>query len=171
MAFLHGVHTPHRKNTAGKTAERLTEVKTVVLPTQMHIGAPATPAVKVGDLVKVGTLVAEGTGAVSSPIYSSVSGKVTKIADVLTSNGKTCPAVIIESDGEMAPDENIEIPQINVKLPIYHGTDESVLQLGVGHMEGTSLPIGGESTHSVLSAHRGLPSSRLFTDTPSGRSS
>ena len=89
MAFLHGVHTPHRKNTAGKTAERLTEVKTVVLPTQMHIGAPATPAVKVGDLVKVGTLVAEGTGAVSSPIYSSVSGKVTKIADVLTSNGKT----------------------------------------------------------------------------------
>lgn len=58
----------------------------------------------------------------------------------------------------------IEIPQINVKLPIYHGTDESVLQLGVGHMEGTSLPIGGESTHSVLSAHRGLPSSRLFTD-------
>lgn len=58
----------------------------------------------------------------------------------------------------------IEIPKINVKLPIYHGTSEGVLQIGVGHMEGTSLPIGGKSSHSVLSAHRGLPSSRLFTD-------
>ena len=136
MAFLHGVHTPHRKNTAGKTAERLTEVKTVVLPTQMHIGAPATPAVKVGDLVKVGTLVAEGTGAVSSPIYSSVSGKVTKIADVLTSNGKTCPAVIIESDGEMAPDENIEIPQINSREDMV----EAIKKSGVVGLGGAGFP-------------------------------
>lgn len=52
----------------------------------------------------------------------------------------------------------IEIPSINVKLPIYHGTEEQVLQKGVGHMEGTSLPIGGKNTHSVLSGHRGLPS-------------
>lgn len=58
----------------------------------------------------------------------------------------------------------IEIPKIDVKLPIYHGTSEGVLQMGVGHVEGTSLPTGGESTHSALSAHRGLPSSRLFTD-------
>lgn len=58
----------------------------------------------------------------------------------------------------------IQIPKIDVKLPIYHTVKESVLQKGVGHMEGTSFPIGGESTHAVLSGHRGLPSSVLFTD-------
>lgn len=58
----------------------------------------------------------------------------------------------------------VEIPKINVSLPIYHGTDESVLQIAVGHMKGSSLPIGGEGTHSVLSAHTGLPSAKLFTD-------
>lgn len=58
----------------------------------------------------------------------------------------------------------IEIPVINVKLPIYHGTEESVLQVAVGHIAGTSLPTGGPSTHCVLSGHRGLPSARLFTD-------
>ena len=58
----------------------------------------------------------------------------------------------------------IEIPLINCSLPIYHGTDENVLQIAIGHIEGTSLPIGGESTHCVLSGHRGLPSARLFTD-------
>lgn len=58
----------------------------------------------------------------------------------------------------------ISIPKINQKLPIYHGTSDSVLQIGVGHISGTKLPIGGEGTHSVLAAHRGLPSARLFTD-------
>ena len=59
---------------------------------------------------------------------------------------------------------HIEIPIINCSLPIYHGTDEAVLQIAVGHIEGTSLPVGGESTHCVLSGHRGLPSAKLFTD-------
>lgn len=58
----------------------------------------------------------------------------------------------------------IEIPAINVYLPIYHGTEEETLFRGVGHLENTSLPAGGESTHAVLSAHCGLPSARLFTD-------
>ena len=58
----------------------------------------------------------------------------------------------------------IDIPIIDVHLPIYHGADESVLQVGVGHIEGSSLPVGGESTHSVLSGHRGLPSATLFTN-------
>lgn len=57
----------------------------------------------------------------------------------------------------------ITIPRINVQLPIYHGTSASVLQVGAGHLEGTSLPVGGESTHCVISAHRGLPSATLFT--------
>ena len=58
----------------------------------------------------------------------------------------------------------VEIPKIGCTLPIYHGTDEAVLQVAIGHIEGSSLPIGGESTHSVVSGHRGLPSARLFTD-------
>lgn len=58
----------------------------------------------------------------------------------------------------------IDIPSLSVTLPIYHGTSDAVLQRAVGHIEWTSLPVGGESTHSVLSGHRGLPSSKLFTD-------
>ena len=58
----------------------------------------------------------------------------------------------------------IAIPKINVKLASYHGTSDDILQTGVGHLDGTKLPIGGESTHCVLAAHRGLPSARLFTD-------
>ncbi len=58
----------------------------------------------------------------------------------------------------------IEIPAINVSLPIYHGTEDSVLQVGVGHIEWSSLPTGGEDTHCVLSGHRGLPSAKLFTN-------
>ena len=58
----------------------------------------------------------------------------------------------------------VEIPSIKCSLPIYHGTDEAVLQIAVGHLEWSSLPTGGESTHCVLSGHRGLPSARLFTD-------
>lgn len=58
----------------------------------------------------------------------------------------------------------VEITKINCYLPIYHGTDEEVLKRGVGHLEGSSLPVGGESTHCVISGHRGLPSAKLFTD-------
>lgn len=58
----------------------------------------------------------------------------------------------------------INIPKISVNLPIYHGTGDAVLNVAVGHLEGSSLPIGGEARHSVLSAHRGLPSAKLFTD-------
>ena len=59
---------------------------------------------------------------------------------------------------------SIEIPKINAKLAIYHGLSKTVLEKGVGHVEGTSLPVGGKSTHAVLAAHRGLPSAKLFTD-------
>lgn len=58
----------------------------------------------------------------------------------------------------------IEIPELSVSLPIYHGTDESVLQIAVGHLEWSSLPVGGESSHCVISGHRGLPSAKLFTN-------
>ena len=59
---------------------------------------------------------------------------------------------------------HVNIPEINVNLPIYHGTSEEVLQKGVGHLENTSLPVGGEDTHTVLSGHTGLPSAELFNN-------
>ena len=58
----------------------------------------------------------------------------------------------------------VEIPKINIKIPIYHTTEEDVLNKGAGHLEGSSLPVGGANTHAVISAHRGLPSASLFTD-------
>ena len=58
----------------------------------------------------------------------------------------------------------VKIDKIGVELPVYHGTSDTVLNRGVGHLEGSSLPVGGESTHCVMSAHRGLPSAKLFTD-------
>ncbi|MCH5317779.1 MAG: class C sortase [Eubacterium sp.] len=67
----------------------------------------------------------------------------------------------ISGDGLMG---YVDIPSIDVSLPIYHGTDETVLQIGVGHLEASSLPVGGESSHSVISGHRGLPSAKLFTN-------
>ena len=67
----------------------------------------------------------------------------------------------INSEGVMG---TISIPTIGVKLPIYHGTSEKILEKGVGHLEGTSLPIGGENTHTVLTGHTGLSNAKLFTD-------
>jgi sortase A len=67
----------------------------------------------------------------------------------------------ITEDGIMG---YVDIPKINVQLPIYHGTDEAVLEVAVGHIPGSSLPVGGPNTHTVISGHRGLPSARLFTD-------
>ncbi|MCM1025241.1 MAG: class C sortase [Roseburia sp.] len=67
----------------------------------------------------------------------------------------------ISGDGIMG---YIKIPSINVSLPIYHGVSDAVLQVAVGHIESSSLPVGGEGTHCVLSGHRGLPSARLFSD-------
>lgn len=58
----------------------------------------------------------------------------------------------------------LEIPSINVRLPIYHGTDNAVLQVAIGHIEGSSLPVGGKSTHCVISGHRGLPSAKILSD-------
>lgn len=58
----------------------------------------------------------------------------------------------------------ISVPKFHIRVPIYHGTEENVLQIAIGHLEATSLPVGGESTHAQVSGHRGLPSARLFTD-------
>ena len=109
---LHGVHVPHRKNTADSVPQRLPVPVWVTIPMSMHIGAPARPVVKPGDMVKVGQLIAEASGFVSAPIYASVSGKVKKLEDVLLSNGQFVPGVTIESDGKQEIWEGIRPPVI-----------------------------------------------------------
>ena len=107
------LHVPHRKNTAGMSAVRMTPPESVLIPMSQHIGAPATPVVKAGDKVYVGTLIGEASGYVSANVHSSVSGTVKKIESYLASNGKSIPAVLIESDGEMTPDPAIAPPEVN----------------------------------------------------------
>lgn len=90
----------------------------------------------------------------------------------LVDNGRRFSPSKQEDDlyrGILSTDDNgmmgyITIPELRLKLAIYHGVDESVLQVGIGHIEGSSLPVGGDSTHCVISGHRGLPSAKLFTD-------
>ena len=145
MAFsLPGVHVPHRKNTADTPAMTMSSIgQFVTIPMSMHIGAPAKPIVKVGDEVKVGTLIAEAGGAVSAPIHSSVSGKVAKIVDMLISDGRTVPAVMIESDGLMTPDETIAPPVIESREAFI----EAVKNAGIVGLGGAGFP-----THFKLNA-------------------
>ena len=106
------LHIPHYKNTANLAPVRITAPKEVLLPLDQHIGALAVPVVKVGDTVKIGQLVAEAGGPVSSNIYASVSGKVTKIEDCLRANGRVVPAIRIESDGLMEKYEELTPPTV-----------------------------------------------------------
>ena len=85
--FLGNTRVPHRKNTAGTCAVRMTVSGEVLLPVLQHIGAPATPIVKKGDEVKVGQKIAEASGPVSSPVYASVSGTVVGIEPYMRANG------------------------------------------------------------------------------------
>lgn len=105
-------HVPHAKNTADMPPVRMAPPKEVLIPTVQHIGAPATLTVKAGDRVFVGTLIAEAGGRVSAPIHSSVSGTVKGVENYLLPNGRVCPAVRIESDGEMAPDPALCPPRV-----------------------------------------------------------
>ena len=110
--FLGNLHITHHKNTANMAPVRITPPKEVLLPMDQHIGALATPVVKVGDEVRVGQLVAEASSKICAPIYASVSGKVIKIEDILRANGTTVPAIRIESDGEMTVCESITAPTV-----------------------------------------------------------
>ena len=116
MSFfkLGKTNVPHYKNTAEKPAVKMTKLPaTVLIPMAQHIGAPANPVVKPGDKVYVGTLVGEANGFVSANVHSSVSGTVKKIESYLSSQGKTCPAIRIESDGLMTSDPSLKAPEIS----------------------------------------------------------
>ena len=137
MSFsLKGIHVPHRKNTQNKPVTRMPLPTYVTIPMSMHIGAPATPIVKTGDTVKIGTKIAEASSMVSSPIYSSVSGKILKINDFLLSNGSTTQAIVIESDGEASIDERITVPTINSREDFVNAIKES----GIVGLGGAGFP-------------------------------
>ena len=134
--MLHGVHVPHRKSTRKVPVLRMTPPKTVEIPMSMHIGKPAIPTVKVGDLVKVGQKIGEADGYISSPVYASVSGKVTKITDHLMHNGNKTQAVVIESDGEMTAADTVVAPVVNSREDLIVAIKES----GIVGLGGAGFP-------------------------------
>ncbi len=135
-SYLPGIRVPHRKNTKNKPTVQIPIPATVTIPMVMHIGAPATPIVRVGDEVSVGTKIGEASGYISSPIYSSVSGKVTKITDFLLASGTYTPAVVIESDGAATIDKNIAPPTVETKEDLVSAIKES----GIVGLGGAGFP-------------------------------
>lgn len=133
---MKGVKVPHRKNTALMEAVRMPPPKSVVIPTVMHIGAPAKPVVKPGDKVAVGQLIAESGGFISAPVHASVSGVVKKVEDIVLSNGRNAPAIFIESDGEMRPFEGITLP----KADTLDQLTEAVRASGIVGLGGAGFP-------------------------------
>ena len=134
--FLSGVRTPHRKQTIKQPTVAMIAPKTVTIPMSMHIGRPAIPAVKVGDTVCVGTKIGEADGRISSCVFSSVSGKVIKIADYLTADGSTVPSVVIESDGVMTVDPSLTPPAVKNKEELIAALKES----GIVGLGGAGFP-------------------------------
>ncbi len=110
---IKGIKVPHKKHTAGSVPERIAMPKLVTIPMSMHIGRPAKPVVKRGDEVKVGQLIAEADGYISSPVHSSVSGKVQKIDEMTTAMGLKVPVVIIETDGLQEVSETVQPPDVH----------------------------------------------------------
>ncbi len=137
MAFsLHGAKVPHRKNTHDMPAVRMPVPAVVTIPMSMHIGRPAEPCVKAGDKVCVGTLIGEAKEYVCAPVYSSVSGTVKKLDEILSYNGGLVTAVVIESDGEMTPDEGITAPGINSREEFL----QAVRNSGIVGLGGAGFP-------------------------------
>ncbi|MBE6731547.1 MAG: electron transport complex subunit RsxC [Ruminococcaceae bacterium] len=133
---LPGVHVPHRKNTSDMAAVKGFMPKTVLIPTAMHIGKPANVCVKVNQQVKVGEIIATADGFVSSNIYSSVSGTVKKIDNLLLSSGSFAPAVLIESDGLFTPFEGITPPEITD----YKSFIDALTKSGIVGLGGAGFP-------------------------------
>ncbi len=149
MSFfkLGKTHVPHYKNTAQMPAVKMAAPPSeVIIPMAQHIGAPANPVVKPGDKVYVGTLIGEAVGFVSANIHSSVSGTVKKIESYLSSQGKTSPAVRIESDGLMAPDPSLAVPEISD----FASLSAAARACGLVGLGGAGFPASVKLSPSVL---------------------
>lgn len=136
MKKLKGIKLRHRKNTENCSAVQLPLPKTTKLPMSMHMGAPCTPLVKVGDIVKVGQKIGDSDAPFSVPVHSSVSGKVTAVSDYQTPMGAVCKAVEIETDGQQEISEEIKPPVITDKASFIKAVRES----GVCGMGGAGFP-------------------------------
>jgi len=145
-SFRGGVHPNDRKGyTAAKAIEIAPLPEKVIIPTRQHIGAPCSPVVKVGDEVKKGQVIAEAQAFVSAPIHASISGKVVEIADYPHSVFGTCPAIVIESDGQDAWVEGLPM-QRDWKAMDAVAIKEAIRQAGIVGMGGATFP-----THVKLS--------------------
>jgi len=133
---LKGVKIPHRKSTKAMAPVKMDAPQLLYFSAVQHIGAPAKPVVKIGDEIKVGSLIFEASGLVSSPVYSSVSGKVKKIEDMLQSNGSYQQCVVVENDGLMTVDEGIAPPEVSD----YNSFIEAVRASGVVGLGGAGFP-------------------------------
>jgi len=136
IRLLHGAHVPHRKNTADCVPTRMPVPAVVTIPMSMNIGKPAVPVVKVNDEVKVGQLLAEAGGFVSSPVYSGVSGKVKKIDDMLLFHGATCQAIVIETDGQQTVYEDLKAPEVTD----FDSFIDAIAKSGVVGLGGAGFP-------------------------------
>ena len=137
MAFLlHGVHVPHKKGTAGMSPVNMSTPATVCIPMAMHIGKPATPVVKAGDEVCVGTLIGEQSGYVSSPVYSSVSGTVKEVSEKVMSDGKKVAVVVIESNGLQTEDPDMKAPVVTNREELL----DAMAKSGVVGLGGAGFP-------------------------------
>lgn len=147
LKMLKGVRVPHRKNTYLSVPKEMPPPKSVTLLCSMHIGKPAVPIVKIGDSVRVGQLIAEQNGFISSPVHASISGTVKKIDNVLISSGAYVPAVTIESDGLMEKHESVTPPVINTKKDFIAAVKAS----GIVGLGGAGFP-----TYVKLDAKEGV---------------
>ena len=133
---LNGVRVKHRKGTAHSVSEKISVPKIVYIPMAMHIGVPARIIVKAGDTVKVGTLIGESGAGLSSPVYSSVSGTVKKIDEIVMIAGNHVPIVIIESDGEQTLDESVKPYSVDNKTEFLDALSKS----GIVGLGGAGFP-------------------------------
>ncbi len=136
MKYLHGIRVPHKKETANRPTVRMAPPATVSIPMLMHIGAPAAPIVKAGDLVAVGTKIGEAAEGLSSPVYSSVSGKVTGLTELPLADGTKTTAVVIASDGLMTPCDTLRLPLVDSREGLVSAMRES----GIVGLGGAGFP-------------------------------
>lgn len=137
MIKIHGIHLPHKKNTASVETVNLPLPEEVTIPMLMNMGAPCEPIVKVGDEVKVGELIGESDKFMSVPVHSSVSGKITQIADTRLANGTVCKSITIETDGKQTVSENVRPPKINTKEDFI----AALRQSGLTGLGGAGFPV------------------------------
>ena len=134
---ISNLHLPHYKSTAGRQSVVLDAPDEVLIPLSMHAGAPAIAVVEVGDKVKIGQLIAKEDGKVSSPVHATISGEVVAIEDYKMNTGKTCQAIRIKSDGQMAVDESIK-PRKCENLDEFL---EALKESGIVGLGGAAFPV------------------------------